>query len=272
MQAPAATRSATPPAAPALPADLSELSVPGCGADCPSFILIPNLGRVTLGKGNEAITADIRHRFAMGKTEVTVRQWKAFWNASDRNYQPKLGRDTDCQWQDHAKSEDLPVVCVNVADAEAYSRWLARRKIGKLGMAVESVGLPSELEWELAARGGRLSQDYLWDNFDDACRYAQISGCAASLKPVGGGLANGYGLYDMIGNAWEWSASPWRDGRAEIPVSGRDAAEASLSRVLRGGSYKYLNTGWLRLSGRYDFRSGGRFSYIGFRLVVRMEL
>ena len=252
-----------------MPPDLSELSVPGCGADCPSFILIPSLGRVTLGKGNEAITADIRHRFAMGKTEVTVRQWKAFWNASDRDYQPQQTDTTYCQWQDEAQSDDVPVVCVSADDAEAYARWFARRHGAELGVAVESIGLPSELEWELSARGGRLTQDYLWDDDADACRHAQVSWCGGRTKPVGARLPNGYRLYDMIGNALEWTASPWRANRTAIPVNGRDTAGGSASRVSRGASFNDYDY-WRRLSDRNNNSHGSRFFIIGVRLVARI--
>ncbi len=262
------------------PADLTELSVPNCGAACPSFIVIPNPGKVTLGNGavanNEAITVDIRHRYAMGKTEVTVGQWKAFWNAPDRDYQPVKTTDTHCNWNDgdYAKDDRHPVRCVNVPDAEAYARWFAKKHGAALGVRIESIGLPSELEWEFAARGGRYAQKYLWDdNASDAekCKHAQVHACPGDVVPVGPPrLPNGYRLFDMIGNTWEWTASAWQDKRRAIPSNGREAAAGvSFPRVVRGASF-YITDVRLALGVRSRNTPGFRNNNIGFRLVARI--
>ncbi len=257
----------------AMLADRSELSVPGCGAACPSFIVIPNPGRVLLGSGDEEIVADFRHRFAIGKTEVTVGQWKAFWNAADRDYQPVKTSDTYCNWndQDYARDDRHPVRCVNVADAEAYARWFARRYADKLGVRVDSIGLPTDLEWEFSARGGRYTQQYLWDDGatrEETCRHAQTAYCQYGPIPVASRLKNGYDLHDMIGNVLEWTASPWRDRKA-IPANGRDAAGVSAPRAVRGASFFFNGVG-LRLASRYGCTPGVRSSSIGFRLVARI--
>ena len=250
--------------------DRAELSVPGCGRACPSFIVIPHLGRVTLGRGDEAITADIRHRFAMGKTEVTVRQWRAFWDAPDRNYQPARTGEAYCQWQDWARNgEDHPVACVNTQDAEAFARWFEGRYARQLGVTVHAIGLPSEVEWEQAARGGRLTQDYLWDRDAESCQYAQTFRCDGKTRPVASLRANGYGLYDVTGNIWEWTASPRREDRSQIPAGGVDESGALVARVVRGGSF-FNDDDRLRLSYRDDDLPGGRVVYIGFRLVARI--
>ena len=126
------------------------------------------------------------------------------------------------------------------------------------------------------ATGGRLTRDYLWDNDGDACRYAQIEKCKGGLILVGSRLPNGYKLYDMIGNAWEWTASPWRTNRNEIPANGRDTAGGSESRVLRGASSDNQvqggggDGGAPRLSGRGNFSPGSRGDDVGFRLVARI--
>ena len=271
----------TPPVAAAgVPPDLTELTVPNCGAACPSFVLIPNPGKVTLGNGteanNEAITADMRHRYAMGKTEVTLGQWKAFWNAPDRDYRPAKTADTHCNWNDaqYAKDDRHPVRCVNVPDAEAYARWFAKKHGAALGVRIESIGLPSEMEWELAARGGRYAQKFLWEEgASDAekCRHAQIHACPGDVIPVGSRLKNGYNLYDMIGNTWEWTASPWQDKRSAIPSNGREAADGvSAPRVVRGASFSNGGGGWLALGDRGGFTPGHRSINIGFRLVARI--
>lgn len=274
-----ANAAAAPPPPAGLPADLTELSVPNCAAACPSFIVIPNPGKVTLGNGveanNEAITADIRHRYAMGKTEVTVGQWKAFWNAPDRDYRPVKTTDTTCNWNDgdHAKDDRHPVRCVNVPDAEAYARWFSKKHGAALGVRVESIGLPTELEWEFAARGGRYAQKNLWDdNASDAetCKHAQWSKCPGSTVPSGTLRANGHRLHDMIGNVSEWTASPWQDQRSAIPSNGREAAAGvSSPRVVRGASFG-SGGDRLALDSRGRITPGVRGDLIGFRLVARI--
>ena len=274
-----ANAAAAPPPPAGTPADLTELSVPNCGAACPSFILIPNPGRVTLGNGveanNEAITADMRHRYAMGKTEVTLGQWKAFWNAPDRDYQPVKDSNTHCNWDDkaYAKYDRHPVRCVNVPDAEAYARWFAKTHGAALGVRIEIIGLPSELEWEFAARGGRYAQKFLWDaGASDAviCQHAQVGKCPGDVIPVGSRLKNAYNLHDMIGNVWEWTASPWQDKRSAMPSTGREAAAGvSAPRVVRGASFYVYDVDWLALGVRFRYTPGYR-GVIGFRLVARI--
>ena len=240
----AAPRAAPAPAAASatgLPPDLSELSVPGCGDACPTFVLLPNPGPVTLGTGSDAIRVDFRHRMAMASTETTVGQWKAF--ISDSGYRPVKTDQTYCNWNDgaYASQDRLPVRCVNVADAEAYAAWFAAKYASRLGLRIDSIGLPSELEFEFAARGGRTTQAYLWpDGASDAekCRHAQIGPCEGRAKHVVGRLPNGYRLHDMIGNVWEWTASPWRDQRSALPAHGREALTGvSGPRALRGASF-----------------------------------
>ena len=281
-----------------LPADLTELSVPNGGDVLPSFVLIPNPGRVTLGNGNEvgnkAITADIRHRYAMGQTAVTVGQWKVFWNAPDRDYQPVMDSQTHyCNWDDKdcAKDDRHPVRCVNALDAKAYARWFAKRHGAALGVRVESIGLPSELEWEFAARGGRYAQRFLWDaGASDAviCQHAQFGKCPDEVIPVGSRLKNGYNLYDMIGNAWEWTATHWGQRGSEIHGNFRDSLEVNTTLrradkpvesavtfvvpatlTLRGGWFG-TNVDGLALAYRSMCSASFRGSKVGFRLVARI--
>ena len=259
-------------------ADLSELKVPNCNDACPSFVLLPNPGPVTLGTGSDASRVNFAHRFAMANTETTVGQYQAF--IIDSGYQPAKTSDTYCNWNDKERvSHDrLPVSCVNVTDAEAYATWFAKKYAGQLAagplvVRVESMGLPSELEFEFAARAGRYTQAYLWaDNASDAeiCRHAQTVKCPGGAKTVGGRLPNDYKLYDMIGNVWEWTASPWRDARGALPVNGREvAAGVSGPRSVRGASFSGV-VGGLGLSYRGRGTPGVRNDYVGFRLVARI--
>ena len=280
--APSPTRAAPAVAAPApaaaatLPTDGTELVVASCGAACPSFVLIPNPGATVLGTGAEAITARFNYRFAMAKTEVTLGQYWAFMK--DSKYQPVKTDYTYCNWNDAANAKDdrLPVDCVNTQDAQAYARWFTERYGKQLGVRLESIGLPTELEWEFSARGGRNTQAYLWA--DDAskaetCRHAHTANCPRGVLPVGGRLPNGFGLDDMIGNVWEWTATDWREDRKSMEANLRDHANdstgVSAARAVLGPSFG-SDGDWLRLASRYRYSPGIRSSFIGFRLVARI--
>ena len=280
--APSPTRAALAVAAPApsaaatLPTDGTELVVAGCGAACPSFVLIPNPGAAVLGTGAEAITARFNYRFAMGKTELTLGQYKAFMK--DSKYQPVKTDNTHCNWDDaaYAKDDRHPVRCVNTQDAQAYARWFTERYGKQLGVRLESIGLPTELEWEFSARGGRNTQPYLWA--DDAskaetCRHAHTNNCTGDVLPVGGRLKNGFGLDDTISNVWEWTATDWREDRKSMEANLRDHANdstgVSAARAVRGASISDDDSG-LRLAYRGWYTPGFRFNYIGFRLVARI--
>src|SRR5204862_2647731 len=110
-----------------------------------------------------------------------------------------------------------PVVCVTPRDAEAYLEWLSA-KTGR------SYRLPSEAEWEFAARAGSETA-HPWGEALGSNR-ANCSGCGSawdekSPAPVGSFAANAFGLYDMLGNVWEWTADCWRpDYRAATPRGG----------------------------------------------------
>lgn len=258
--------------------DLAELYVAGCTGKeaCPTFIVIPRVGSVTLGGERESISLSFKHRFAMARTEVTVAQWRAFWNAPDRDYQPTGMTIDPCRWDEPAMSGDetAPIRCVSALDAEAYARWFAKRYGNRLGVKVDSIGLPSEAEWELSARGGLYTEAYLWKDdlpLAERCMQAQFGKCSGGLRSVAGRRANGYGLYDMVGNVNEWLASPWRENRAMIPNDARDVANPNASmRVVRGGSYATMTEEGLGLTARYGSVKQRRDPYIGFRLVVRL--
>lgn len=256
--------------------DLSELRVAGCTQDCPSFIVIPSAGAVTLGSGEDAMPAEVKHRFAMGRTEVTVAQWRSFWTASDRDYQPAPSHGASCHWSDTelTKDESAPVRCVSATDAEAYARWFAKRFGTRLGVKVQGVGLPTEVEWELSARGGRYTETYLWDeqtSKSDWCRQAQFGKCAGGVTAVGSRQPNGYGLYDMIGNVAEWQASPWREQRRAIPADGREPSRNPAVRAVRGASYSTFMEERLSLGYRQGVAASQRDALTGFRLVLRLS-
>lgn len=216
--------------------------------------------------------------FAMTATEITVGDYRAFVEAT--GYYPPTGcfdwrdgsfsDDPSGRWDDpvSAPSDAHPVVCVRWADAVAYADWLS----DQTGAAWR---LPTEAEWEYAAKGGNPAPQPLAS--ETACAAANLHDAAsaaaggpglapmpcndgyAKTAPVGGREANGFGLHDTLGNVSEWTASCWRDAH--------DDDEKDCSRhVIRGGAWKddlIQATTTSRVGLFEDFRS----RYFGFRLV-----
>ncbi len=153
-----------------------------------------------------------------------------------------------------AQTETHPVLCVSWNDARAYAQWLSK-KTGK------RYRLPTEAEWEKAARGtdGRT---YPWGDEPDERRAIVGRGMKwAATEPVGS-LPDGaspYGLLDMAGNVWEWTAS-WYGA---YPGPATDGTE----RVLRGGSYASPGLRWARCASRSRSRPSRRQAHIGFRIA-----
>ena len=133
--------------------------------------------------------------------------------------------------------------------------------------------MPTEAEWEYACRGRLVGKQYPWgDNWDAARDYANYSGTGGKDKwdlcsPVGSFKPNGYGLYDMVGNVWEWCADWYdKDYYESSPASNPTGPNTGEIRVLRGGSWNnYKKT--LRLTHRSYHAPSVRYSLSGFRTV-----
>ena len=192
----------------------------------------------------------------------------------------------------HPSFGNYPVVGVNWKQAVAFCNWRTRKLNSYLEskkMAVESdFSLPSEAEWEYAARGGRSNSMYPWGNY----YLRNKKGCLlANFKPGRGNYAedggfytvrvdaywpNGYGLYNMAGNVAEWTNSYFNEGAYNIvhdmsPDLRYDAKDSDPPRmkrkVVRGGSWKDVGY-FLQTSTRnYEYQDTSK-SYIGFRCVI----
>ncbi len=260
--------------------------------DCPALVVIPP-GQFLMGSppGEDGRfrqegpqrTVVIARAFALGRTEITRGQWERF--AADTGYATgtgcfvwnggRMAPDPAASWRHpgYAQGDDHPVVCINRDDAQAYARWLGR-KTGK------TYRLPSEEEWEYAARAGTQTSRHWSDAPGDACTYANVADatgaavhpswiahpCAdgyVNTAPAGSLRANRFGLHDMAGNVWEWTDGCWSETLGEnADGKGRDCGQ----RVLRGGSWLSMPA-FARSATRHRLDHELRFSEIGFRLV-----
>jgi len=182
--------------------------------------------------------------FQIGKFEVTNRQYMQCVRAG-----ACTGNSTDPAKDDH------PVVSVAWFEADSFCRWNGGR-------------LPTEAEWEKAARGtdGRI---YPWGDESPTCDLANYTGCGKDTKPVGSTPkgASVYGAQDMAGNVWEW-VNDWYDGNyyQNSPQKNPTGPDSGEYRVLRGGSWD--DESWdLRAASRVRYYPNFRLDFYGFRCV-----
>ena len=187
--------------------------------------------------------------FRMGKYEVTQAQWQAVMDANPARFQ----------------GDDRPVENVSWNDIQDFLKRLNAGNTGK------PYRLPTEAEWEYTARAGTKTP-YWWGR-DIGKGHANCDGCGSrwdnkETAPVGSFPANPFGLYDTVGNVWEWVADCWHGGYQGAPTDGsawRDNCQGD-RRVVRGGSWGSLP--WLA---RVSFRNRGvpaaRYGDSGLRLA-----
>ncbi|MDA5192909.1 formylglycine-generating enzyme family protein [Govanella unica] len=264
-------------------------------ADCPEMVTIP-AGNFVMGRdgGEEGRYEGPAHAvtvasFALGRTEITNAQFAAFVKATGHQTlpgcqvypKPTDGSDLKYGWRDpgygRAPKPTEPVACVSWKDAQIYVAWLAK-KTGK------AYRLPTEAEWEYAARAGSTTAFHWGDNADEGCTYANMydkSGLVngfkwaaaqcdsgfAKVAPVASLKPNAFGLYDMLGNVWEWVSDCY-----VVPYGSTSSASVEVEgpcdrRSVRGGS-------WITRPDRNSVTFRGRdpedtrFSMFGFRVAL----
>jgi len=201
------------------------------------------------GRTEQPIHSVFIRSFAMGHYEVTFAEYDKFAQATGRN-KPS---DNDSGRDNH------PVINVSWDDATAYAQWLSEQ-------TGHQYRLPTEAEWEYTARAGTDTK-YWWGNDIGSnnanCYQKHCGDNYQTTAPVGTFAANPFGLFDTVGNVWEWTCSEYQDrytGKEQ-----RCAEEGSL-RVLRGGAW----SDWPRFV-RAANRNGGSRGYrsdgVGFRLA-----
>ena len=158
-----------------------------------------------------------------------------------------------------------PVVLVRYDDAAAYCRWLS----GGIGRAVR---LPTEAEWEKAARGGADGLRYPWGNEFEPSRCSYLADVSAKrqrgTRPVGTYAPNAYGLHDVAGNVWEWVSDWYRaDYYGGGNVQDPRGPEAGTMRIVRGGSWVTDDVTMLGCAYRHKVPTDTYAHSIGFRVV-----
>lgn len=227
--------------------------------ECPQLVVIPegsfDMGSNSEGESERPLTSvSIRQPIAIGVYEVTFDEWGTCileGGCSTRPYSEGWGRGT------------RPVMNVSWEDTQQYLDWLSN----KTG---ESYRLPSEAEWEYAARAG-TSTDYFWGT-DVGSYRANCDGCGSEwdneqTAPAGSFSPNNFGLYDVHGNVNEWVQDCWYDNHAGAP--GNEAAReysGCTDRVYKGGSW-YSYAEFLRVSNRTPQAASEIRSWTGFRVV-----
>jgi formylglycine-generating enzyme required for sulfatase activity len=220
------------------------------------------------------------HGFAVGRYLVTRAEFARFVQESDYRAGPGCLTRKPGGWIDDRKAdwrrpgfkqtERDPVVCMNVDDAAAYTAWLSR----KTGHAYR---LLAEAEWEYAARAGTLSA-YPWgaEASHDHANFGEEPCCQPATEgkdrwlttsPVGSFAPNTFGLYDMHGNAWQWTQDCWHRNYEGAPTDGSAWVSGScMDHVLRGGSWNC--SAWTVRSAEREVHDGsGRYAVVGFRVA-----
>jgi len=216
--------------------------------------------------------------FYISKYEVTVNEYMKFanetnshfpeWKEKNSNYNVDTGTDDHYKRiGDALKKGNNPIVGISWNDAVAYCKWLSQ----KTG---QTYRLPTEAEWEYAARGGTNYTDYYTysgsNTIDDVAWYSSNS--SSHTHTVGTKTANQLGIYDMSGNVWEWCSDKWHDNYEEAPTDGSAWENGSgSSRVHRGGSWG-SNANGCRVAFRSYGGSPNNCNYIGgFRIIFDIK-
>jgi uncharacterized repeat protein (TIGR02543 family) len=199
---------------------------------------------------NESPTSSVTvSDFYIGQYEVTQRLWTSV-----------MGSNPSADCGSYGSGDNYPVYCVSWDDVQDFLVAL-NQQTGR------TYRLPTEAEWEYAARGGTQSRGHIYsgsDNIDEVAWYWENSD--DGTKPVGTKQPNELGIYDMSGNVWEWVNDWYGDYTADAKTDPQGPATGSY-RVGRGGSWNYVAE-YCRVSNRGSINPDYRSYYIGFRLVL----
>ena len=261
-----------------------------CSA-CPKMVVLP-AGVFTMGSPNTEEgrfdregprhSVRIESPLAVGVYEVTFAEWDACVRARGcEGYRP-----ADEGWGRGRR----PVINVSWEDAQGYVSWVSRE-------TGESYRLLSEAEWEHAARGGTTTARYWGEGVEGQCLHANgfdqsaaqtqrgrlsmaldesmrpvsCSDGYANNAPVGSYVPNAFGLYDVLGNVWEWTEDCWNENYRGAPPDGSAWEAGDCSRRLMRGGYRNAVPKALRSAQRSWVLAGNRVNFIGFRVARTMN-
>jgi formylglycine-generating enzyme required for sulfatase activity len=269
--------------------------------NCPEMVVVP-AGEFLMGSSKEEISKRLaaanegpQHKvvltqmIAVGRFEVTRDQYAAFVDATGHQGSGRcftLEQNTPQERENrsflmpgYAQQGNHPAVCVSWTDAQAYVDWLAR-------VTGKSYRLPSEAEYEYAARAGGTARYGASDDTTELCRFANgadQSAKAAGLPddadymdctdgfpytaPVGSFAQNAFGLNDLIGNVWEWTADCFAEDYRAAPSDAVARGQADCpARAVRGGDW-FSTAALLRPAVRASAKPDSHYDDIGFRVV-----
>jgi formylglycine-generating enzyme required for sulfatase activity/DNA-binding winged helix-turn-helix (wHTH) protein len=267
--------------------------------DCPEMVALP-AGEFMMGSPESEFERReterpprrvvIARRFAIGRFEITMDQFSAFVADAGMAVGDKCRKivglsGASARWGAPEVSFRRPgfevtgrhpVVCVSWHDAQAYVAWLSRRT-GK------PYRLPTEAEWEYAARAGTKTRYSFGNDFTELCAYAKFAdlgspfgwrgGCRSDIAtygtiPVGSLKPNPWGLFDVHGNVWEWVEDCWTPSAMEIPTDGSAFSRPGCEMgVIRGGSWA-AGFGRSGSASRWPTPAAEHYQHVGFRVAI----
>ena len=193
----------------------------------------------------------------IGATEVTQAQWESVMGTDIRQQRDKAGSS----WSIYGEGSNYPMYYVNYDEAKEFCRRLSER-------TGRNYTLPTEAQWEYAARGGRdgVRDNYTYSGSNSIGPVAWYYGNSGiGTNPVGRKSPNQLGLYDMSGNVWEWCLDRYGEYSSSSQANPTGPSSGD-SRVLRGGSWNYGESG-CRVANRGGSFPSTRYNYYGFRVV-----
>ncbi|MGU3538647.1 SUMF1/EgtB/PvdO family nonheme iron enzyme [Methylobacterium sp. A54F] len=247
---------APPPSRAPEPAPRAAQSLRDCEG-CPEMVPLPpgsfEMGAAATPFDRPVHRVTLAKPFAIARRETSVDEWRACVEAGACKYRPSPA---------DAQPGSRPITNVSWFDAKEYVAWLTAK-------TRQTYRLPSEAEWEYAARGGSGTA-FAWGaqvgdgraNCRDCRRVAN-----PELTDVASFAANGFGLFDMAGNAAEWVEDCWNESYRGAPPDGAPWTQGSCGqRVLRGGSFDSTAT-YVRPTARFRYDADVRYYANGFRVV-----
>ncbi|OQY02808.1 MAG: hypothetical protein B6I20_06400 [Bacteroidetes bacterium 4572_117] len=221
------------------------------------------MGNNNAGTDEKPVHTVILSDFSIGKYEVTVAEYKVFCRETKKKMPPLPNKQWYEEHEDVKKwvwRNKYPMLNVSWNDAMAYCKWLSK----KTG---QKYTLPTEAQWEYAARGGQKSNNYKFsgsNNINMVAWYDETTH-EKGPRPVGLLKPNELGIYDMSGNAWEWCFDKYGRYKGTVSRNPKGPKNGNF-RVIRGGSWYYIDD-MARITSRDGpYPHYANYNY-GFRLV-----